>query len=160
MRGEGRVVPTYDAASAAACYGAAMTMTRSFRMLLCAALVLAGGCATTRQDSRMDAFAPPRVTVHRDGDDLLTAGLGLDGLRAAAPAFADPAHPTPAELRRRAIWSNWHGIADLTPAGGYGTLYGSTASVPGREFATLARVLGANLTAPSHVDERLFEKEA
>ncbi|AXK71749.1 hydrogenase [Lysobacter sp. TY2-98] len=92
----------------------------------------------------MDTFATPRVTVHRDGDDLLTAGLGLSGLRAAAPVFADPAHPTPVELRRRAVWSNWHGIADLTPAGGYGTLYGSTANVPGREYATFARVPGAS----------------
>ncbi len=92
----------------------------------------------------MDAFSTPRVTEHRAGDDLLTAGLGLAGLRAATPAFAVAEHPTPAELRRRAIWSNWHGIADLTPAGGYGTLYGSTADVPGREYATLARLPGAS----------------
>lgn len=140
-----RVVRTYDAGRAAACYGAGMTTTRSLALLLCTgAVALAAGCATPRQDARMDAFATPRVTTHRDGDDLLTAGLGLDGLRAPAPAFADAVHPTPAELRRRAIWSNWHGIADLTPAGGYGTLYGSTANVPGREYATLARVPGAS----------------
>ncbi|WP_460712719.1 3-hydroxybutyrate oligomer hydrolase family protein [Lysobacter terrae] len=88
--------------------------------------------------------SPLRVTVHRDGDDLLTAGLGLAGLRAmAAPAFADPAHPTASELRRRAIWSNWRGIADLAPGGGYGEWYGSTAVVPGREFSALATVPGA-----------------
>ncbi|MGY4516352.1 3-hydroxybutyrate oligomer hydrolase family protein [Lysobacter sp. HA18] len=122
-----------------------MNTTRSFATLLCAgAMALTAGCASLRQDTRMDAFAEPRVTVHRDGDDLLTAGLGLTGLRGAAPAFADAAHPTPAELRRRAIWSNWHGIADLTPAGGYGTLYGSTANAPGREYATFARVPGAS----------------
>ena len=92
----------------------------------------------------MDAFATPRVTSHRGRDDLLTAGLGLEGLRAAAPGFVDPANPTPAELRRRAIWSNWRGIADLSPAGGYGTLYGSTAHVPGRDYATLARLPGAS----------------
>ena len=85
-----------------------------------------------------------RVTEHRGGDDLLTAGLGRDGLRApTAPAFADPAHPTAAELRRRAIWSNWRGIADLMPGGGYGDWYGSTAAVPGREFSALATVPGA-----------------
>ncbi|GAB1596114.1 3-hydroxybutyrate oligomer hydrolase family protein [Lysobacter claricitrinus] len=122
-----------------------MNTTRSFATLLCAgAVALATGCASLRQDTRMDAFAQPRVTTHRDGDDLLTAGLGLAGLRAAAPGFADATHPTPVELRRRAIWSNWHGIADLTPAGGYGTLYGSTANVPGREYATFARVPGAS----------------
>src|SRR5690606_32051569 len=49
-----------------------------------------------------------------------------------------------AELRRRAVWSNWRGIADLAPGGGYGTLYGSTQAVPGREFSALARVEGAS----------------
>lgn len=90
------------------------------------------------------AFRAQRTTSHRDGDDLLSAGLGLAGLRMLAPpAFADAAAPTPAELRRRAIWSNWRGIADLAPGGGYGEVYGSVASVPGREFSALATVPGA-----------------
>ena len=56
-------------------------------------------------------FSQQRTTEHRDGDDLLTAGLGLEGLRAMLPpAFADADHPTPAELRRRALWSNWRGM--------------------------------------------------
>lgn len=85
-----------------------------------------------------------RVTTHREGDDLLTAGLGRDGLRAVtAPAFADPAHPTPDELRRRALWGNWRGIADLMLDGGYGDWYGSTAAVPGRELSALATLPGA-----------------
>ena len=89
-------------------------------------------------------FNALRVTEHRDNDDLLTAGLGRDGLRAMiAPAFADPERPTAAELRRRALWSNWRGIADLTPGGGYGDVYGSTANVPGREFNALATLPGA-----------------
>lgn len=90
--------------------------------------------------------APTDVTtsVHRDGDDLLTAGLGAIGLRSVAPpAFADTEHPTAIELRRRAIWNSWRGIADLGPTGGYGTVYGSLADVPGREFSTLAFVPGA-----------------
>lgn len=90
------------------------------------------------------SFEGQVASDHRDGDDLLTAGLGLAGLQAVvAPAFADPAHPTPAEARRRAIWNNWRGIADLSPGGGYGALYGSTAAVPGREFSALATVPGA-----------------
>lgn len=90
-------------------------------------------------------FSADRATTHRDGDDLLTAGLGLAGLRSLAPPpFADPAAPTAAELRRRAIWSNWRGIADLAPGGGYGELYGSTATVPGREFSAFATVPGAH----------------
>src|SRR5690606_38967943 len=89
-------------------------------------------------------FSHQRSTEHRGQDDLLSAGLGLDGLRAlVAPAFADAAHPTPAELRRRALWSNWRGIADLAPGGGYGELYGSVASVPGREFSAFATLPGA-----------------
>ncbi len=90
-------------------------------------------------------FTSPRSSEHRGSDDLLTAGLGLDGLRAMAPpAFADAASPTPAELRRRAIWTNWRGIADLAPGGGYGELYGSVAKVPGREFSAYAKVPGAS----------------
>ena len=90
-------------------------------------------------------FSPTRATVHRDHDDLLTAGLGVAGLQTMVPpAFADVDHPTPAELRRRALWSNWRGIADLAPGGGYGTLYGSLAPVPGREFSALARVPDAS----------------
>ncbi len=92
----------------------------------------------------VSTFRAQRITSHRDGDDLLTAGLGLPGLRALVPpAFADAVAPTPAELRRRAIWSNWRGIADLAPGGGYGEVYGSVATVPGREFSALATVPGA-----------------
>src|SRR6478672_3881143 len=62
-------------------------------------------------------FTAQRISEHRDGDDLLSAGLGLDGLRAMTPPpFANPEAPTAAELRRRALWANWRGIADLTPA--------------------------------------------
>ncbi len=112
-----------------------------------AALALAA-CATTHPRSTNEAapvFSQTRTTQHRDGDDLLTGGLGLAGLRALTPpAFADLAQPTPAELRRRALWNNWRGIADLAPGGGYGELYGSTAAVPGREFSALATVAGAS----------------
>lgn len=95
------------------------------------------------KDSTM--FYALRTSEHRGGDDLLTAGLGIDGLRAmVAPAFADPARPTPAELRRRAIWNNWRGIADLVPGGGFGEWYGSVAAVPGVEFHALATVPGAS----------------
>src|SRR5690606_38904941 len=120
------------------------------------ALVLSlAACATApanRPDTAMPAtaFEPIAVsgqivTEHREGDDLLTAGLGLAGLQAMVPpAFADAAQPTAAEARRRAIWSNWRGIADLSPGGGYGALYGSAAAVPGREFSALATVPGAS----------------
>lgn len=91
-------------------------------------------------------FSAQRQTEHRgEHDDLLSAGLGLDGLRAAAPpAFADPAHPTAAELRRRALWANWRGIADLAAGGGYGEVYGSVQRVEGREYSAYARLHGAH----------------
>src|SRR5512141_1358263 len=81
-----------------------------------------------------------RETAHRGDDDLLTAGLGLTGLRGPPAPFANADTPTAPELRRRAIQTNWKGIADLGPLGGYGELYGSTASVPGREFQAFAKV--------------------
>jgi hydroxybutyrate-dimer hydrolase len=58
------------------------------------------------------------------GDDLLTGGLGKTGLAAAAPAFANPLAPTPVELRRNAIHTNYRAVLDILAAGGYGTLYG------------------------------------
>jgi hydroxybutyrate-dimer hydrolase len=90
-----------------------------------------------------------RESTHRGQDDLLSAGLGLDGLRAKPPAFADACAPAPDELRRRAIHSNWNGIADLGPLGGYGRVYGAVPNVPGREFTAFARVPGA--TSPHRV---------
>lgn len=114
--------------------------------LLAAAAFALAACAGhgVRKAQEAPMFAAERVTEHRDGDDLLSAGLGLGGLRSPAPpAFVDPERPTPAELRRRAVWSNWRGIADLAPGGGYGELYGSVAAVPGREYAALATVAGA-----------------
>lgn len=117
--------------------------------LLCLSLAsaaLLSACAGNgaRREVPADMFTHARSSEHRGTDDLLTAGLGLDGLRAMVPpAFADAQAPTPAELRRRALWSNWRGIADLSPGGGYGTLYGTLAPVPGREFHAYARVPGA-----------------
>lgn len=94
-------------------------------------------------------FGEVRVTTHRDNDDLLSAGLGLRGLAGTPAAFVQPAAPTPAELRRRAIQSSWKGIADLGPLGGFGTLYGQVPKVPGREFTAFAMLPGAN--APHRV---------
>lgn len=85
----------------------------------------------------------PIESVHRGEDDLLSAGLGLAGLRGSLPPLADPAAPRFAELRRRALWTNWRGIADVSPGGGLGEIYGSLAPVPGREFHAAARVPGA-----------------
>lgn len=87
--------------------------------------------------------SPVRETRHSGDDDLLTAGLGLAGLRTAPPQPVDAGRPTPAELRRLAIHANWTGIADLDPRGGIGTLYGPVQSVAGREYTAFALVPGA-----------------
>ena len=122
-------------------------MNPPIRLVLAGALVALAGCTSspTRTAEAAPMFSALRATEHRGSDDLLTAGLGLAGLRAMAPpAFAEAAQPTPEELRRRALWSNWRGIADLAPGGGFGELYGSTAAVPGREFSAFATVTGAS----------------
>jgi hydroxybutyrate-dimer hydrolase len=91
-------------------------------------VVLALACCAT------PAFAdgaPPivhgsvQVTVY-DGvtDDLLSAGLNQAGLMGAAPGFADPLNPTPAELRTRAIYNNYRAIVDPVDGGGIGLLWG------------------------------------
>ena len=137
--------PKYDARDRRHCYRGGMTRLPLRCLSAASALALAACSAgSVRTDMPEDAFSHRSTSEHRGQDDLLTAGLGLEGLRAMAPpAFADPAAPTPAELRRRALWANWRGIADLGAGGGYGTLYGSVAAVPGREFHAYATVPGA-----------------
>ncbi len=101
----------------------------------------------------LSASVYPATTVGK-GDsaatqDLLTGGIGKTGLGlAAAPAYADPANPTAAELRRNALYSNYRGILDGTSAGGYGSLYGPNVTaagtvttneglIPGREYVAV-----------------------
>lgn len=93
--------------------------------------------------------SPVRETVHRRHDDLLSAGLGLAGLRAPPAAYDDPLHPGAGALRRRAIQASWRGTADLGPLGGYGSLYGAVPDVPGREYQAFAKLPGAR--APHRV---------
>lgn len=113
----------------------------------CISATLLVACAS--QDPR-PPYSPLLVSGieshrHVGTDDLLTAGLGIEGLRSPMPpAFADSSLPTAAELRRRAIWSNWRGIADLAPGGGFGELYGSLRNVPGSEYHGFAKLPGAS----------------
>ena len=81
--------------------------------------------------------APGSVSVTRfDGvtDDLLTAGLGWDGLGGAAPTVS--ATPTAAELRRLAIYTNYRALVDITSGGGYGRLYGPNVALNGTADTT------------------------
>ena len=67
---------------------------------------------------------PIRRELDGVSDDLLTAGLGLEGLRGAPPPLADPLNPTAAELRRLAVYNAYRGLVDVTDAGGFGRLFG------------------------------------
>lgn len=80
-------------------------------------------------------------------DDLLTAGLGKTGIGGAAPGFADPANPTSAELRRRAIYTNYRGVLDPTAAGGYGRLYGPNIDVNGNDTLGEGKIAGKEYLA-------------
>lgn len=103
-------------------------------------------------------YGEVRVTEHRGHDDLLSAGLGLSGLAGMPSPFANALDPTAAELRQRAIQTNWKGIADLGPLGGYGSVYGGVPDVPGREYQAFVRIPGARaphrvlLQLPDHFD--------
>jgi len=85
--------------------------------------------------------APLRLAFDGRDDDLLSAGLGLAGLRGAPPAFADPLAPTRRELRRRAIHAAYRGLVDVTGAGGFGRLYGPLGDrrVAGVEYLAAVR---------------------
>lgn len=83
-------------------------------------------------------------------DDLLSAGLNADGLQSATPpVIADELNPTPTELRRLALWTNFRAISDMTTEGGYGVFWGpalaprfrgaSRGLIPGVEYKALIR---------------------
>ncbi|GGD55022.1 D-(-)-3-hydroxybutyrate oligomer hydrolase [Pseudoxanthomonas indica] len=134
-------------------------MMRNSLMATLALALAACSSMPSRTPQEQTVYQAQRITEHRGSDDLLSAGLGLDGLRAMTPpAFADAAAPTALELRRRAIWNNWRGIADLSLTGGYGQVYGSVAGAPGREYSALLRLPQARqphrvvLQAPDNFD--------
>lgn len=100
-------------------------------VLLASLLVCA--CATL---DRPEPVSDIRVTDHRDGDDLLAAGLDLAALRAEP---RPPAGATPPALRRLAIHNNWRGLINLAP-GAFEDWYGDLPSVPGREVQALLKL--------------------
>ena len=103
-------------------------MKRFKQLALAAACAVFGATAVFAHDHDDAPIVRGSVKVTAyDGvsDDLLSAGLNLTGLvSAVAPGFVDPLKPTPAELRRRAIYMNYRGIVDPVPAGGMGLLWG------------------------------------
>ena len=124
------------------------------------AVAVAVLCSSTLIHADSGSFVPGSVRVITyDGvsDDLLSAGLNQAGLvSTVAPGFADPNNPTPAELRRRAIYNNYRAIVDTVPAGGMGLLWGPQSPnapsitgatpglIPGVEYKAYLRVPGAH----------------
>lgn len=126
------------------------------------------------------SMAAPAVASY-DGasDDLLTGGLGWDGLLSASgPTLS--ATPTSAELRKRAIWTNYRALVDMSydlinnkTLGGYGVLYGPnvppegmaypaallSGKIPGKEYLTYAddgsgrKNVTLMVQIPSHFDK-------
>lgn len=111
------------------------------RAIAVGVVLLLGACAARVREDAMPDFlvSEVRQTRHEGADDLLSAGLGLAGLSAMPEAPSPRVVPDAATLRRRAIHSNWRGIADLVPGGSVVDV----PNVPGREYSAFARVPGA-----------------
>ena len=112
--------------------------------------VSACGGSDTADINTTPAFVRGAIaSAYYDGssDDLLTAGLGLSGLKAAAPAFANAAAPTVAELRRNAIHTNYRAVVDGTDAGGFGRLFGPNIDNAGNATLGEGKVAGREYIA-------------
>jgi hydroxybutyrate-dimer hydrolase len=111
-------------------------------------LLLAAAACSSSDNNALPSFVAPGSLVTKaydgNGDDLLTGGLGASGLvsTAAPPGFADPAAPTAAELRRRAIYTNYRALVDVSINGGYGTLYGPNVTVTGTPTLNEGKIAG------------------
>src|SRR5438128_3721490 len=123
-------------------------------VLACAVPMLLAGCGGGGGGESIINVKPAfvgtitKTTYNGTTDDLLTAGLGKTGLgAAAAPAPANPTAPTAAELRRLAIFNNYRALVDISPNGGYGTLYGPNIDINGGDTLGEGKVAGTEYLA-------------
>jgi len=123
-------------------------------LVLALASIAVAACGSNEHNEREDLNIKPGFlgdisTKTYDGasDDLLTAGLGKTGLAGAAPAYADPANPTAAELRRNAIHANYRAVLDISANSGYGTLYGPNVDARGVAGSGEGKVAGTEYIA-------------
>ena len=123
-----------------------------------AAILLLGGCGGSEGGGSNFEFRNIKPTylgtvvmTNYDGnsDDLLTAGLGKTGLGGVAPVVADPLNPSPAELRKLAIFNNYRAILDISAAGGYGSLYGPNVDAKGVATIGEGKIAGSEFIAYS-----------
>lgn len=120
-------------------------------MALSAVLTGCGDGEPAEAKNVKPAYLGAVATASYDGtaDDLLTAGLGKAGLGGVAPVPVDPLNPTPAELRRIAIFNNYRAILDINAAGGYGTLYGPNVDARGVVTTGEGKIAGSEFIAYS-----------
>jgi hydroxybutyrate-dimer hydrolase len=126
--------------------------TKSLALALVGAMLAA--CGSNRHNKPEDLNQLPAYlgtisskTYDGASDDLLTAGLGKTGLAGAAPAYADPANPSAAELRRNAIYANYRAVLDISANSGYGTLYGPNVDAKGVAGTGEGKVAGTEYIA-------------
>ena len=130
-----------------------MTITRAGTtgMRLCTLLALAacGSNHAPEELNQMPGYLGSITRADYDGktNDLLTAGLGKTGLAGAAPAYANTEQPTPLELRRNAIYSNYRAVLDIAANSGYGTLYGPNVDASGNVGTGEGLVAGSEYIA-------------
>ena len=124
-------------------------MHRHLTLLAAAATLACSAAQAAPPNQRPAALRGPVSEKVYDGvtDDLLTAGLGKTGLLGAAPAFVDPLHPTPAELRRNAIHTNYRALVDYTIPGGFTVFYGPNIDVDGHDTLGEGKVPGREYIA-------------
>ena len=135
-------------------------MSRDLGAVVAAAIAAAGISLDAGAVPAEIVGEPIRRVAEGPGDDLLSAGLGLAGIRGDAPGFADPLAPTASELRRRAVHTAYRGLVDVTDAGGFGRLFGPRGDrrIVGVEYLAAVRTPdGAGTTTvmlqiPSHFD--------
>ncbi len=96
-----------------------MIQRPSLQRLALASLLVATSIATASAQDK-PSWLHEGATLHTDGqsNDLVTAGMGADAMGKTPPPYADPEHPTAAELRRASIFFRASG------GQGYGRLFG------------------------------------
>jgi hydroxybutyrate-dimer hydrolase len=123
-------------------------------VVLALAGIAVAACGSNEHNQQEDLNLKPSYlgdisskTYDGVSDDLLTAGLGKTKLALTAPAYADPANPTAAELRRNAIYANYRAVLDISANSGYGTLYGPNVDAKGVAGAGEGMIAGTEYIA-------------
>jgi hydroxybutyrate-dimer hydrolase len=113
-------------------------MNRHLTFIAC----LLAGVATATLAAAADpsqAWMHEGPQMHYDGnsDDLVTAGLGAQAMLGSPPGYADPEHPTAAELRRAALFFR------ASQGQGFGRLFGPNVdAATGEGFADDGKITG------------------